>query len=341
MNKNNCSLVITTINKANKNIKKCSFFSKRKKWNFFVVGDKKTPKNFKLQYGNYLNLEDQKKLNFKFSKICPINSYTRKNIGYLCAIKHKSDLIVETDDDNYPKNNFFSDKYLKHSVNEIGNKNWINIYDFFINKKQIIWPRGLPLDEVINNKLIINKKKRINSFYLQQGVCEGNPDVDAIYRLLNQQINIKFKNKKKISLGKSFSTFNSQNTIWFKKIFALMYLPVTCTMRCTDIWRSLIALKILYNDNKKILFFGTTMKQNRNIHNLINDYKEEIPMYIENKSILNLLNNLKLKKGEKNYLSNLLKCYKCLIKEKIFQKRELIYLKAWIKDLENLNIFSK
>ena len=68
MNKNNCSLVITTINKANKNINKCSFFSKRKKWNFFVVGDKKTPKNFKLQYGNYLNLEDQKKLNFKFSK---------------------------------------------------------------------------------------------------------------------------------------------------------------------------------------------------------------------------------------------------------------------------------
>ena len=44
-------------------------------------------------------------------------------------------------------------------------------------------------------------------------------------------------------------------------------------------------------------------------------------MYIENKSILNLLNNLKLKKGEKNYLSNLLKCYKCLIKEKIFQKK--------------------
>ena len=59
-----------------------------------------------------------------------------------------------------------------------------------------------------------------------------------------------------LSLGYSFSPFNSQNTIWFKAIFPLLYLPVTCNMRCTDIWRGLIALNILQNDNKKILFFG-------------------------------------------------------------------------------------
>ena len=47
---------------------------------------------------------------------------------------------------------------------------------------------------------------------------------------------------------------NSQNTLWFKKIFPLMYLPVTCSMRCTDIWRSLIALRILKNDGKKFYF---------------------------------------------------------------------------------------
>ena len=52
-----------------------------------------------------------------------------------------------------------------------------------------------------------------------------------------------------------------------------MYLPVTCTMRCTDIWRSLIALKILNNEGKKILFFGTTMFQKRN--KLIQSKKRE------------------------------------------------------------------
>ena len=58
-----------------------------------------------------------------------------------------------------------------------------------------------------------------------------------------------------------------------------MYLPVTCTMRATDIWHRLITSNILLNDNLPILFFGTNMKQVRNIHNLINDLKQEMPLY--------------------------------------------------------------
>ena len=98
-------------------------------------------------------------------------------------------------------------------------------------------------------------KKVRKKFYLQQGVCDGNPDVDAIYRIMNKKISIKFKNNYSISLGKSLSPVNSQNTIWFKKIFPLMYLPVTCTMRATDIWRGLITSNILLNENLPILFF--------------------------------------------------------------------------------------
>ena len=55
-----------------------------------------------------------------------------------------------------------------------------------------------------------------------------------------------------------------------------MCLPITCTMRCTDIWRSLVALRIMSLNNKNILFFGSTMIQNRNDHNLINDFIDEI-----------------------------------------------------------------
>ena len=35
-----------------------------------------------------------------------------------------------------------------------------------------------------------------------------------------------------------------------------MYLPVTCTMRATDIWRGLITTIILLNDNLPILFLA-------------------------------------------------------------------------------------
>ena len=329
------SLVITTINKPNNNIKLFSKYSKKNKWDFIVIGDRKTPKNFKIKYGDYFNLNSQKKLIFKFSKKCPKNNYARKNIGYLISIKNNADVIVETDDDNYPKKNFFDEKKLKHFAFEIKNKSWVNIYDLFVKKKSYLWPRGLPLDHINKNKILL-KKKILKNFYLQQGVCEKNPDVDAIYRIFNKNINVSFKKNYKVSLGRSLSTFNSQNTIWFKEIFPLLYLPVTCPMRCTDIWRSLIALAILRNDNKKILFFGTSMHQERNYHNLINDFEEEVPMYLNNKNIYNLLSKIRFKKGIRNYMKNLQLAYKFLIKNNFISKLEIKYLDLWIKDYKSI-----
>lgn len=332
----NISLVLTTINNINKNINTLSKQSKLKKWDLLIIGDKKTPKKFKLKYGKYLNIESQLRTGLKFASICPLNSYARKNIGYLQAIKNNSDVIIETDDDNIPKKDFFKKIKLTHEAPIIKNKGWINIYEVFTKKKMNIWPRGLPLDYANNKILKLSNKKFKKEFFLQQGVCEGNPDVDAIYRLLNKNIDIKFKNNFKVNLSNSYSPFNSQNTIWFKKIFPLLYLPVTCTMRSTDIVRSLVCLKILKNDDKDILFYGTTMYQKRNYHNLDHDFKDEIYIYLNSKKILDVLTNLKLKKGENNYLENLMICYKSMIKKGFFDKLEIKYLNAWIYDVQKL-----
>ena len=332
------SLVITTINSVNKNIKKFIQKTKSKKWDFIVIGDNKTPDNFKINYGNFYSIKDQKKINLDFVKACPLNSYARKNIGYLLAIQNKNEVIVETDDDNFPYDNFFYEKTLFHKAKKILNKTWVNIYDLFLNKKvtNLIWPRGLPLSHIHRHKIRLGKSE-VEKFYLQQGVCENNPDVDAIYRLVNKTININFKKNTKFNLGNSINTFNSQNTIWFKKIFPLLYLPVTCSMRCTDIWRSLVALKILYNDSKKILYFGTTMAQVRNEHNLMKDFREEVAMYLQNDEIYHHLEKMKLRKGEKYYLENLIKCYKSLVKKGIINKKELFFLNAWARDIKSIS----
>ena len=102
----------------------------------------------------------------------------------------------------------------------------------------------------------LDQEKVKNLTFLQQGVCEGNPDVDAIYRLTNKKINIKFKDGVKINTNKSLVTTNSQNTIWFKEVFPLMYLPVTCTMRCTDIWRGLVTQKFFITIIRVFCFLG-------------------------------------------------------------------------------------
>ena len=55
-------VVITTINKPNKNIKKISKLCKKNNYNLVIIGDKKSPGNFSMQYGNFFGLSEQKKI---------------------------------------------------------------------------------------------------------------------------------------------------------------------------------------------------------------------------------------------------------------------------------------
>ena len=78
------------------------------------------------------------------------------------------------------------------------------------------------------------------------------------------------------------------------------------------------------------------MRQDRNDHNLINDFKQEVPMYLLDNEINQILLKLKLPKGVNNYLNKLNICYDELIKKKIVSKNEKVFLKAWTKDIENI-----
>ena len=334
--KNKVSLVLTTINKVSKNILNIEKGCKKKGWELQIVGDNQSPKNFTLKYGIYTSLSDQLKLDLNYPKKVPINSYARKNVAYLMSIKNGSDIIIETDDDNYPMKNFFNDRSLVQKFLLVKNSGWINIYDIFKQDNSLIWPRGLPLNEILNTKKFryIKKTKKC---YIQQGLCNSNPDVDAIYRLINKKINIIFKKNLKIGISnKSISAFNSQNTTWFREVFPLLYLPSYCSMRATDIWRSFIAQRIIYKEKKELMYHSSNVYQKRNPHILMKDFKDEVPVYIQTESINLALKNIKLKKGMKNYLSNMVTCYDQLCKKEFFPKKEMILVKAWEKDILKL-----
>ena len=151
-NNNKVSLVLTTINKVSKNIINIENGCKKNNWELQIVGDKKTPKGFKLSYGKFYSLSDQSKLDLNYSKKSLINSYARKNIAYLMSIKNGANIIVETDDDNYPIKNFFQERILINKFRQVQNKGWVNIYDIFKRDKSLIWPRGLPLTEIVKKK---------------------------------------------------------------------------------------------------------------------------------------------------------------------------------------------
>jgi hypothetical protein len=64
------------------------------------------------------------------------------------------------------------------------------------------------------------------------------------------------------------------------------------------------------------------------------DFEDEVPGYLKNDKIVELLGNLKLKQGEENTCDNLLKCYEELVINNILPIDELFSVKQWIKDYE-------
>ena len=107
-------IVCTSINKPTLAIKK---FDSMKDWKLIVVGDKKTPRNYKLKNGIYLSPIKQEKIDKKLSKLIGWNCIQRRNFGILCAYKKGADIIALVDDDNIPYKhwgkNLLLDKKIK------------------------------------------------------------------------------------------------------------------------------------------------------------------------------------------------------------------------------------
>jgi hypothetical protein len=209
----------------------------------------------------------------------------------------------------------------------------VNVYRYFTASQ--IWPRGLPLD-TINQPCPDIEKLPTDYVYcpIQQGLANQNPDVDAIYRLV-LPLPIDFQDNIHIALGKgAWCPFNSQNTVWFPPAYPLLYLPAYCSFRMTDIWRSFVAQRICWENGWHILFKSPTVYQERNEHNLMQDFGDEVSGYLNNSKIAKLLDDLSLLSGESNIPDNLRKCYNAMIQEDLLHTKESELLEAWLEDIK-------
>ena len=302
---------------------------------FIVVGDKKSPASFNLPGCDFYSADRQEGLDFNIIKLLPYNHYARKNIGYIAAIADNSEIIVETDDDNLPLPEFWSEKTRMTSAHHMVDSGWLNVYRYF--SELPIWPRGFSLEHIQQEVPAVGGMEVVDC-PIQQGLATQNPDVDAIYRL-TLPLPVEFEKADSIALGKnSFCPFNSQNTIWFKDAFPLLYLPSYCSFRMTDIWRSFIAQRVAWECNWNILFPQSTVWQERNDHNLLQDFKDEVPGYLHNNAIFIELGKLKLASGSEHIAENTYSCYEKLVDMGLVGSSELPLLKAWFADLSSLGI---
>lgn len=328
-------VVVTSIARPNRILRHLAQGCSEGEYHFIVIGDQASPAEFHIDGCDFYSLKRQKQTKLKFAQLCPIRHYARKNIGYLLAIRNGASTILETDDDNIPYRQFWDSRQRIQNVPVLKNSGWVNVYRYFTD--QNIWPRGFPLERVQEQ---VSPYESLNladiDCPVQQGLTDDNPDVDAVYRLV-LPLPQTFRKDRRVALTNgSWCPFNSQNTTWWPDAFELLYLPSYCSFRMTDIWRSFIAQRIAWLNGWAILFHEPTMRQERNVHNLLRDFNDEIPGYIHNSEICEALESLRLESGVEKISDNLKVCYEKLVSMSLIGQEELQLLDAWLEDIEQL-----
>ena len=264
-------IVITSINEPTEAVRQ---YAKWKGWSVIVIGDEKTPAEWYWPNVNYIGFEER-------DESLPKNSYSRKILGYIYAIRAGAQWIFETDDDNIPYphaqgilENMIEGWQVPESWRS--ENGWLNIHRLMGEDEW--WPRGYPLELVKDNHM--ERGGVIKPWSIMQFMCNKDPDVDAISRLTNDN-EIYFTQDRTVVLEEgTFCTINSQATLWGKEAFPFMLLPIMVPDRVTDILRGLMATVCCWSIGRSVAYSGALVRQDRNPHNLLSDLNEEFQLYI-------------------------------------------------------------
>jgi hypothetical protein len=209
------------------------------------------------------------------------------------------------------------------------NGSWMNIFKYFTNNAHI-WPRGYPLSLIKTQPNFLIQQTDIKPSIIN-GLVENDPDVDALFRIIcNHEKGVVWeKNRTVIIDNTNVCPFNTQNTFWVNMdIFIGLLIPSSVSFRYCDILRGIISNILLKKTNNYMMYTSPNVIQNRNEHNLINDFKSEYEMYIHNENIL-------------NYIEKGLECIEASDIKTILQ---LIYHNLYFNDvikLEDIHILNK
>lgn len=325
------ALIVTTINSPTPAMVALAEGAREREIDFFVIGDKKGPTDFSLEGVTFRSYQDQLASEFEFASGCPAGHYARKNVGYLDAVASGAEVIVETDDDNLPRPEFFEPRSLEVQGEVFRDAGWVNTYRAYSTGS--VWPRGFPLRHVLAPSPTADETAAV-ACPIQQGLADGDPDVDAIYRLVGE-MPVHFSEGPPVVLASgSWCPFNSQNTTWFPEAFPLLYLPVYCSWRTTDIWRSFVAQRILGANGWGLAFHQATVWHDRNEHDLLRDFEEEIPGYLNNEEIVARLSGLDIPADHARLFDAVELCYTELVSMGMVGAEELPLLAAFRRDFE-------
>ncbi len=306
-------------------------------WTLTCVGDRKTPQEWSCDGAEYLAPEWQSASGFSLAGVLPWDHYSRKMVGYLRAIELGASVIVDADDDNVPAepwNGFpsFEGSYASTP----GSLGFVNGYQLFTDS--LVWPRGLPLDRVLSGPRLVREDLADSacSVGVWQALANGDPDVDAIFRLVIGQP-VTFGDAPPVVFESgTLCPFNSQNTAFRRECFPLLYLPTRVSFRYTDILRGVVAQPIMWATGLRLGMAAATVTQERNPHDLMRDFDSEVPMYLTVSEAARIATAAS--DPRRSITENLVGVYHALADHGIVPPEELVSLDAWVTDLASMGL---
>ncbi len=271
-------IATTTINKTTETLRK---FDKFKNCKVIIALDKKSKKLNGLNNSIILSTDYQSKKWPKLSKLIEWNCIQRRNFAILEAIERGATQIALIDDDNIPLPNWFNINLLNKKISI--NKYTLNksIFDpIGLTNHKNLWHRGFPLELVKNRVYKKTKNKKKIKFDIQAGFWNGDPDIDAVCRMIHRP-ECKFEKKFFPFFTDQVTPFNSQNTIINRKVFKDYFL-FPHIGRMDDIWASFYVTSKKY----KTVYVEPTVYQQRNVHDLLKDFKQEIIGYVNSSKLV-------------------------------------------------------
>jgi len=255
-------------------------------WDLIVVGDLKTPAEYKLKSGLYLSPADQEKYDAALSEAIGWNCIQRRNFGLLIAAEMKADIIALVDDDNIPFEGWGQNV-------AVGSELEVNYYNTELpafdpvgaTNYPALWHRGYPLQLLAKRKYDAPVKRRLQ-VDVQADFWNGDPDIDAICRMEHAP-DCRFDPELFPIASNRMVPFNSQNTFITCDLLPHYFL-FPGVGRMDDIWA---AYYVQAAKSACVIFQGPSVFQARNPHDPIRNMRQEQLGYENNLSLVTALSS--------------------------------------------------
>jgi hypothetical protein len=115
-------------------------------WDLVVVGDKKTPCDYRLKRGIFVSADDQEKYDRALSDAIGWNCIQRRNFGFLWAKDMGAEIVAVVDDDNIPLPGWGENLLVGKAVEVDYHETDLPVFDpVGATNYPHLWHRGFPL----------------------------------------------------------------------------------------------------------------------------------------------------------------------------------------------------